>query len=129
MFPAHTPVIQLTLSFPREQSGGGIGLDWTGGPQKQNTSSYLAVLGTEEQRRREKVAKGYGGFLKTEMHLNSDLFSGLSQREGANCREEGTDTWLYPPSSLQSFASSKVEKDRDGRGREESRGKGRKKES
>lgn len=39
-----------------------------------------------------KVAEGYGGFLKTEMHLNSDLFSGLSQREGANCPEEGTDT-------------------------------------
>lgn len=56
------------------------------------TSSYLAVLGTEEQRRREKVAEGYGGFLKTEMHLNSDLFSGLSQREGANCPEERTDT-------------------------------------
>lgn len=84
--PARTPVIQLTRLFPREQSGG------TGGPQKQNTSSYLAVLGTEEQRRREKVAEGYGGFLKTEMHLNSDLFSGLSQREGANCPEEGTNT-------------------------------------
>lgn len=65
------------------------------------------------------MAEGYRGFLKTEMHLNSDLFLGLSQREGANCPEEGTDTWLDPPSSLQSFASSKEEKDGDGRGREE----------
>lgn len=79
--PARTPVIQLTRLLPR-------------GPQKQIPALTLLCLAQRSRGAEEggKVAEGYGGFLKTEMHLNSDLFSGLSQREGANCPEEGTDT-------------------------------------
>lgn len=121
-------------TYPVISKGAERGRRENGGPQKQNTSSYLAVLSTEEQRRREKVAEGYRGFLKTEMHLNSDLFS-VSVRGKvltARRRKQTRGSTHLPLCShlllLRRKKTGTVEEGKKER-KEESRGQGRGKES